>query len=67
VHSTIIWESDADIFLLQRHYSSTLHTTEANQNAIFKKVVILYKIVVFAARQFITTYCPTGSVVSRHW
>jgi hypothetical protein len=65
VRSTIIWESDADIFLLQRHYSSTLHTTEANQNAVFKKVIILYKIMVFAARQFMTTCCPAGSVVSR--
>jgi hypothetical protein len=61
VHSTVIWESDADFFLLQRRYS-TLHTTEANRNAIFKKVIILYKIMVFAARQFMATYCPTGSV-----
>jgi hypothetical protein len=68
VHSAIIWESDVDIFLLQMCYSSTLNTTEANQNAIFKKVIILYKIMVFAPRQFMGTYCPTGSVVvSRHW
>jgi hypothetical protein len=62
VYSANIWESDAYIFWFQRCYSSTLHTTEANQNAIFKKV-ILYKIMVFASRHY-----QTGIVVvSRHW
>jgi hypothetical protein len=67
VHSAVIWESDANIFLLQRCYSSTLHTTKANQYAVFKNVIILFKIMVFASRQFMGTYCPTGKVVSRHW
>jgi hypothetical protein len=39
VHSAVIWESDADILLLHSCYSSTLHMTEANRNAIFKKVI----------------------------